>query len=87
MGRTPLVCDAMIDQLDWLDSTDESLWCESTENRLIDDPIDRKDAKEPTLATDNADPTDPMLSTEPSDHSDRMLLRDWNDSRFSTSPA
>jgi hypothetical protein len=59
---------------------DRSLWCESTDSRdmldsneaaLIDDPIDRNDANEPTPPIDSTEPTLPIESTDPVDPIDR----------------
>ncbi|GAA2470686.1 hypothetical protein GCM10009858_04980 [Terrabacter carboxydivorans] len=49
---------------------------DSSEAALIDDPIDRNDANEPTLPIDSTDPTLPIESTDPVDPIDRNESRD-----------
>ena len=58
------------------------LWCDSSEPRLIADPIEPIDANDPTVPMLANEPTDPIESTEPSDHSDSTEPRDPIDQRL-----
>ena len=49
---------------------------DNSDAALIDDPMDRNDANEPTLPIDSTDPTLPIESADPVDPIDRNESRD-----------
>ena len=55
-------------------------WCESSERRLIAEPIDPRDANEPTLPIDRTEPTLPTDRIEWEDPIDRIDPFDLHDS-------
>ncbi len=64
---------------DWWDMIDQRAMLDNAEPMLIDEPIDRQEANDPTLPIDANDPMLPIDSIDPSEAIDRNEFRDNSD--------
>ena len=57
-----MLCADRNERRDWWESTDPSLWWDSSASRDIDEPKENIEANDPTLPSEATEPTDPMLA-------------------------